>query len=186
MDGIKIRRILFWALVILSCIVLLFWVCLGAAQAANASVSRYYSKAVSRDDYSSILKDFKISGLSIDKISSIDIIASNKGEAQLTVDTIQNIDLNTIKGLYREITENYQNVKILEVDGVKAKDHKLIWRIASNEVRLNVYKWLHDHYKITIRLPLDRFDFAGFGGISVDGFEISKAWGTKIEYSEIQ
>ena len=146
-----------------------------------SSKGEYYSVRLYYDDYKhqeceKILSEFALTRIDLKDISTASLVASDNGEAVVIITTNVNITHFAEEYFIGALSDRYSELKHIEVSDVVAADSpmgriKQLWRLENDEVRVTAYKGLDTHnYVLSVRLPIDKFEFAKQNGTQTNGF----------------
>lgn len=137
------------------------------------------AKGFINEDCLGILDEFGITSIvSANEVLSAQLTASSQGQSVLIVTTKANISNKATYYTYPLCGESSE-LKCMALSGIVTGlgSHKLrqLWRSENDEVRVTAYKGIDiDRYYLSVRLPIDKFEFAKQNGTKTSGFPMGK------------
>ncbi|MBR3750710.1 MAG: hypothetical protein IKK58_02965 [Clostridia bacterium] len=153
---------------------------------AFAEKTEYYRANIDRSDYEKILLEFSIPMGAAD-IDNAKIIASSNGETVLLVETVADISSmsdqmqNALRDEYGDTVSSKMVIDVFAKVFKYGKAQQL-WRLANENVKVTAYQGYtrdgqkQDQYALSVRLPIDKFEFAKQNGKKVEGFPKGKCY----------
>lgn len=126
-------------------------------------------------DCAGILDEFGITSIiSANEVLSAELTASSQGQSVLIITTKANIANKATYYTYPLCGENSE-LKCMGLSGIVtglgAHELRQLWRSENDEVRVTAYKGIDiDRYYLSVRLPIDKFEFAKQNGTKTNGF----------------
>ena len=157
----------------------------GFSPISVSSKGQYYSISLYYDDYKhqeceKILSEFALSQIDLKDISTASLVATDNGKAVMIITTNVNITRFAQEYYIGALSDRYSELKYIEVSDVVTADSltgriKQLWRLENDEVRVTAYKALGTrNYVLSVRLPIDKFEFAKQNGTKTSGFPMGK------------
>ncbi len=153
---------------------------LGRKGDAYFAVSLCYTEAISSkriisEDCKAILDEFGITSvISADDVLTAELTASNQGQSVLMVTTSVDIT-NKAQNFAHSLSGKSSELKHIEFSGIitdsTSRKMRQLWRLENDTERVTAYRRCNSElYVLSIKLSIDKFEFAKQNGTETTGF----------------
>ena len=135
----------------------------------------FSSKRIISEDCKAILDEFGITSvISADDVLTADLTASNQGQSVLIITTSVDIT-DKAQNLERLLSGEGSELKRVEFSGIitdsATRKMQQLWRLENDTERVTAYRRCNsDLYVLSIKLSIDKLEFAKKNGTEADGF----------------